>query len=215
MGPLYVILPNKSEKFGEVSGLPTDRYQFHFQDNQFMNKHDKRVNLVELMNGPMKELKPLFKKEFQKNLSKFRGDSRELQIEYPRDAVSEYVAIYGWDDLFKNLDRDITSIDFTNNSKEDLNLKFPKELGQLQNLQTFFVENAISEVPEELKNIKSLEFISFPNNKKLSKLPEWLADLPNLTALSAKGTDPNLEIPERLKQRLTPWGGPVWFVHND
>jgi Leucine-rich repeat (LRR) protein len=94
-------------------------------------------------------------------------------------------------------------------------LKFPKELGQLQNLQTFFVENAISEVPEELKNIKSLEFISFPNNKKLSKLPEWLADLPNLTALSAKGTDPNLEIPERLKQRLTPWGGPVWFVHND
>lgn len=215
MGPLYVILPNKSEKFGEVTGLPTDRYQFHFQDNQFMNKHDKRVNLVELMNGPMKELKPLFKKEFQKNLSKFRGDSRELQIEYPRDAVSEYVAIYGWDDLFKNLDRDITSIDFTNNSKEDLNLKFPKELGQLQNLQTFFVENAISEVPEELKNIKSLEFISFPNNKKLSKLPEWLADLPNLTALSAKGTDPNLEIPERLKQRLTPWGGPVWFVHND
>jgi hypothetical protein len=125
------------------------------------------------------------------------------------------VAIYGWDDLFKNLDRDITSIDFTNNSKEDLNLKFPKELSELQNLQTFFVENAISEVPEELKNIKSLEFISFPNNKKLSKLPEWLADLPNLTALSAKGTDPNLEIPERLKQRLTPWGGPVWFVHND
>lgn len=214
-GPLYVILPNTSEKFGEVSGLPTERFQFHFQENQFMDKRDRRVELVQLMNGPMKELKPLFKKEFQKNLANFRGETKELQIEYPRDSVSEYVAIYGWDDLFKNLDPDITSIDFTNNSKEELNLKFPPQLSNLKNLQTFFVENAISEVPEQLKDLKNLEFISFPNNKRLKKLPEWLADLPNLTALSAKGTDPNLEIPDRLKEKLTPWGGPVWFVHND
>ena len=94
-------------------------------------------------------------------------------------------------------------------------MKFPKELGEFKNLQTFFVENALDKVPEELKGMKNLQFISLPNNKSLKELPEWLADLPELIALSIKGTPNDIVIPERLKKEFTNNGGRVWFVHND
>jgi len=83
----------------------------------------------------------------------------------------------------------------------------------LKNLQTFYVENGISEVPEELKGLKNLEFISFPNNKNLRELPEWLADMPNLIALSIKGAPSNIKIPKKLQDKID--SGEFWFVHNN
>ena len=214
-GPLYVIIPNTTEgKRGDVSGLPAERYQFHFPSNQFMDVHDRQQDLVQLLNGPMKELKNYFKPEFVKGLSKDAKSGKELVIDDPRDASSKYVALYGWDELFKNIDPQTERIDFTNGSREPLNLSFPKELANLKNLQTFYVENGLSKVPDELKDLKNLEFLSLPNNPNLKELPEWIADLPNLIALSVKGSNPNLKIPERLQQRFVENGGEVWFVQN-
>ena len=214
-GPLYVIIPNTTEgRRGDVSGLPAERYQFHFPSNQFMDVHDRQQDLVQLLNGPMKELKNYFKPEFVKGLSKDAKSGKELVIDYPRDASSKYVALYGWDELFKNIDPQTERIDFTNGSREPLNLSFPKELANLKNLQTFYVENGLSKVPDELKDLKNLEFLSLPNNPNLKELPEWIADRPNLIALSVKGGNSNLEIPERLQQRFVENGGDVWFVQN-
>jgi hypothetical protein len=82
-GPLYVIIPNTTEgKRGEVSGLPAERYQFHFPSNQFMDVHDQQKDLVQLLNGPMKELKNYFKPEFVKGLSKDAKSGKELVIDY-------------------------------------------------------------------------------------------------------------------------------------
>jgi len=214
-GPLYVIIPNTTEgKRGDVSGLPAERYQFHFPSNQFMDVHDRQQDLVQLLNGPMKELKNYFKPEFVKGLSKDAKSGKELVIDYPRDSSSKYVALYGWDELFKNIDPQTERIDFTNSSREPLDLSFPKELANLKNLQTFYVENGLSKVPDELKNLKNLEFLSLPNNPNLKELPEWIADLPNLIALSVKGSNSDLKIPERLQQRFVENGGEVWFVQN-
>ena len=215
-GPLYVVIPNTTEgKRGEVSGLPAERYQFHFPSGQFMDVHDRQIELVDYLNGPMKEIKPLFKHEFAKGLTSDNRGNKELIIDYPRDATSKYVALYGWDDLFNSVDKDIERIDFTNTSRQPLVLTFPPSLADFKNLQTFYVENGLDRVPEELKGLKNLEFLSFPNNPGLRELPEWIADLPNLMALSAKGTSPDLKIPERLSQKFAQNGGNIWFVGND
>lgn len=215
-GPLYVVIPSTSEgKRGEISGLPADRYQFHFPSGQFMDVHDRQIELVDFLNGPMKEIKPLFKHEFAKGLTSDNRGNKELIIDYPRDATSKYVALYGWDDLFNSVDKDIERIDFTNTSRQPLILNFPASLADFKNLQTFYVENGLDKVPEELKGLKSLEFLSFPNNPNLTELPEWIADLPNLMALSAKGTNPNLKIPEKLSKKFAQNGGNIWFVGND
>lgn len=211
-GPLYQVF-KKGNDTASRTGLPKERYQFHFPSSQFMDINDRQIDLVKFLSEQAPEIKELFKTEFAKGLS--TPDGTELSIDYPRDSTSKYVALYGWDDLFKNMNRNIESFDFSNHSGQSLDLKFPKELRELKNLQTFFVENAISEVPEELKGMQNLQFVSLPNNKNLKKLPEWLADLPELIALSIKGTPNDIEIPERLQKKFTSNGGSVWFVHND
>jgi hypothetical protein len=208
-GPLYQIF-NKNSKPSPKTGLPEDRYQLSFARNQYMDKHDRNIKLVEFLKERAPEIKDLFKSEFARSLSKGDGSNKQLVIEYPRDASSKYVALYGWDELFKTLNSDITHIDFTNSSNETLNLKFPKELSKLRNLQTFYVENAISEVPEYLKGLEKLEFLSFPKNANLREIPEWVADLPSLIALSLKNTSDDLKIPQRLQDRID--DGNLWFT---
>ena len=57
-GPLYVVLPNDDKgEVGKKTGLPKERYQFHFPSSQFMTREDRQINLVEYLNGPMRELK--------------------------------------------------------------------------------------------------------------------------------------------------------------
>jgi len=208
-GPLYQIF-NKNSEPSPKTGLPEDRYQLSFGSNQYMDKHDRNIKLVEFLNDRAPEIKNLFKSEFARSLSQGDDSNKQLVIEYPRDASSKYVALYGWDDLFKTLSPDLTHIDFTNSSNETLDLKFPKELSKLKNLQTFYVENAISEVPEYLKGLEKLEFLSFPKNSQLKEIPEWVADLPSLIALSLKNTSDDLKIPQRLQDRIDE--GSLWFT---
>jgi len=64
-GPLYVVIPNKGQKhtgdreFGDVSGLPALRYQFHFPSNQFMDPSDRQIDLVDFLNTNEEGLKNL------------------------------------------------------------------------------------------------------------------------------------------------------------
>ncbi len=79
-GPLYVVLPNDDNgKVGKRTGLPKERYQFHFPSSQFMDRLDRHVNLTELLNGPMIELKESFKPEFAKGLVTKGGDKVEIK----------------------------------------------------------------------------------------------------------------------------------------
>ena len=81
-GPLYVVLPNDDQgQVGKRTGLPKERYQFHFPSSQFMDRVDRQINLVEYLNGPMKELKGFFKDEFAKGLVTKGGD--KVEINYP------------------------------------------------------------------------------------------------------------------------------------
>ncbi len=59
-----LFLPNDSSDVGKKSGLPVERYQWHFQSNQFMDRHDRNVNIVEMLQGKLAELKDFFKPEF-------------------------------------------------------------------------------------------------------------------------------------------------------
>ncbi len=85
-GPLYVVLPNDDNgQVGKRTGLPKERYQFHFPSSQFMDRLDRHVNLTELLNGPMIELKESFKPEFAKGLVTKGGD--KVEINYPNDSA--------------------------------------------------------------------------------------------------------------------------------
>jgi hypothetical protein len=126
-GPLYVVIPNSGKEFtggkefGDVSGLPAYRYQFHFPSNQFMDPADRQIDLVDFLNTNEEGLKEYFKFEFMKGLIKKQGDATKMRVEYPGDSVSKFIALYGFDEFFDTLPDDLVSFAFINKQEKNQN----------------------------------------------------------------------------------------------
>jgi len=210
-GPLYVIFPqNDNGEVGSRTGLPKERYQFHFPSNQFMDRHDKQIDLVSFLSQKAPELKEQFKSEFARGL--FTDGGKKVEISYPNSSAGKYVAIYGFDDLFENLPADIETLKIINTSNSSISLELPKSIGRFNKLTALVLQNMVKSIPNEVGNISTLEFLSLPDNKNLVSLPENLADLEYLSFINIKGTSPNLEIPERLKEKMVDQKDGFYYV---
>jgi hypothetical protein len=210
-GPLYVVLPNDDKgEVGKRTGLPKERYQFHFPSSQFMDRNDRQINLVEYLNGPMKELKDYFKSEFAKGLVTKGGD--KVEINYPDSSAGKFVALYGFEELFQSLPEDIKQLLITNKSKENIALVVPESLGRFANLEALLLQNIVKTLPNTIGNLKNLNFVSLNKNPELESLPESIADLPNLTFINLQNSNPNLRIPDRLKEKMVDEGNGFWYI---
>lgn len=214
-GPLYVLVDKTDTEVGEVSGLPKHRYQFHFPSNQFMDVSDRQINLVEFLLGEEEGLREFFKPEFMKGLS--NADGTEISVEYPRDAASKFIALYGFDKFFDDLPNNLGRLDFIKTSgnrygdKADTNLviKIPPSIGRFDKMYALHLDGILSELPKEISNLKDLMFLSLPNNKDLKSLPKEMAEkvgndykMKNLAVITLSGSNPNIVIPEELQEMI-------------
>ena len=206
-GPLYVLLRNSSEG-ADKTGLPKERFQFHFPSNQFMDINDRQIDLVGFLNEN-DELKELFKPEFAKGFQKGGMNSKQVVIDYPRDSSSKYLPLYGFDDLFEQLPRDIKRFDFVQSSggyygadkTTKINLELPNTIGEFKDLEALNLDGVVSSLPEGLGELKNLMFLSLPNNPNLKSIPKSVANLPNLAIINLKGSNSDIDIPEEVSKK--------------
>jgi len=208
-GPLYVILPNNwSGKRGLKTNLPAQRYQFHFPSNQFMNPDDAQQNLIQLLNGPMKDLKEYFKPEFAKGLTV--GDKKLVIDSFESGNVGKFIGLYGLDDLVENMPETITAIQISNKDKKnDVTINIPPTISRFKDLQMIMFDNCIDKLPEEVCQLKELRFIAVVNCPKVTSVPECIADLPNLLFLNLRGSN-NIKVPEKIKQNFGDCENGMW-----
>jgi hypothetical protein len=207
-GPLYVLLDKSDTETGSVTGLPKRRYQFHFPSQQYMDIDDRQIDLVKFL-SENDELKPLFKSHFAEGLTNSK-QGKSVSVEYPRDNASKYIALYGFDDFFKNLPDDLQRLDFIKSNRgyygrqqEEVSFEIPlpADIDRFKNLDALHLEGIVSQLPDTIGNLKNLMFLSLPNNPKLTDLPDSIADLENLQVLNLKGSG-DIRIPERLQNRI-------------
>lgn len=209
-GPLYVIMANDDKGLvGARTGLPQERYQFHFPSNQFMDRMDRSVNLVELLNGPMAELKEYFKPEFAKGL--VTGNGEKVEINYPQSSAGKFIALYGFDELFESLPTNIKYLLINNTSNENIELDVPESIGKFTNVEALMLVKLVKSLPDSIGNMKNLQFLTLSDNKGLKELPESLADLPNLSFVTIRNV-PNLVIPPRLAEKMVEEGQGFYYV---
>ena len=206
-GPLYVVIPNSPKKYtgsvevGEKSGLPAYRYQFHFPDKQFMDPADRQIDLVKFLQENEPGLKEYFKPEMMEGLSQENGE--KVSVKYPDDSASKFIALYGFDEFFDTLPKNIKFFEFVNNSGNAFNLEIPESIGNFTNITRLFLIGCVSKIPDSICNLKNLTFLSLPNNPNLQPLPACLADLPKLSIINLRGgTLRDGVVPEALKQRV-------------
>jgi hypothetical protein len=212
-GPLYVIFPNDDKgQVGKKTGLPMERYQFHFPSNQFMDRHDRGVDLVDLLNGPMNELKEFFKPEFAKGLSS-KGNTSRIEINYPESSAGKFVALYGFEELFENLPDTIEQLIINNKSKENIALDVPDSIGRFTQLNSLLLRNLVKTLPDTIGNLKELSFLSLPDNPNLKNLPESISNLNNLILVLIKGSS-NVKLPKSMEGRMTEQSEGLYFTDN-
>jgi hypothetical protein len=209
-GPLYVVFPqNDNGKVGKRTGLPEERYQFHFQRGHFMDRLDKSIDLVNFLSTKAPELKEVFKSEFAKGLTSEGG--KQVEISYPNSSAGKYVALYGFDDLFENLPKDIERLQIMNTSNQAIGLDVPSTLGDFKNLESLVLQNMVKTLPDSIGNLQNLSFLSLPDNKNLVSLPESISNLDSLSFINLKGANPNIKISEKLKERMLDQGDGFYY----
>jgi hypothetical protein len=205
-GPLYVVIPNSPRKFtgsmdiGEESGLPAFRYQFHFPSNQYMDPADRQIDLVDFLGKQEQGLKDFFKPEFMKGLTS--GGGNKVSVNYPGDSASKFIALYGFEEFFETLPENIIRLEFVKKEGgEAFNLKIPSSIGRFKEISSLHLVGCVAEIPEAICELDKLQFLSLPNNPNLKPLPSCVANLPRLSVVNVKGSNPETSVPDSLKQR--------------
>ena len=206
-GPLYIIIKNEDTKFGSRSKLPATRYQFHFPSNQFQDASNRGIDVIEFLNGPAAELKEFFKPEFAKGLT---TNGTKLEIDsFTSGVVGKFVGLYGLDDMIESIPDTITVFSIQSRDNKEISIRIPESISRFQNLETLLLKNCISEIPDSVCQIKSLNFISLLANPKLKTVPACIADLPNLVFINLKDSN-NVVVPDSIQQKGTKMGNNMW-----
>ena len=211
-GPLYVLFNPNDTDVSPTTGLPKNRYQFHFPSNQFMDKDDRQQDLVQLLNGPMTELKDFFKPEFAKGLTV--GGEKLVIDSFTHGAVGKFIALYGLDDLIGNLPPTLKEFQIQNkDNKSDIIINIPEEIGRFKDLNMIMLDNCVASIPDSVCGLEKLKFLALINNQKLTSIPECISNLPSLLFLNLKGS-PNVEVPQAIKEKGTDMGGGLWDLQD-
>ena len=209
-GPLYVLYKPTDGDISPKTGLPKERYQFHFPSNQYMDKDDRQQDLVQLLNGPMKELKDFFKPEFAKGLT--TGGEKLVIDSFNHGAVGKFIGLYGMDDLISTLPDTLKELQIQNRDKNGVIINIPEEIGRFKNLSMLMFDNCIDRLPESVCTLPKLRFLSLPNNEKLTTIPECIAELPSIYFLNLKNT--NVTLPEKVKEKAFDMGDNMWDLQG-
>ena len=210
-GPLYVVYKSGDTDVSGETGLPKERYQFHFPSNQFMDKDDHSIDLVKYLNGPMSELKDFFKPEFAKGLTV--GGEKLVIDSFSQGAIGKFIGLYGLDDLIDNLPSTLKEFQIQNRDKNEVTINIPESIGRFKELTMILFDNCIENIPSSICTLPKLRFLALINNQKLTEIPECIADLPNLYFLNLKGS-PNVRVPESILAKATDMGNGMWDLQD-
>lgn len=151
---------------------------------------------------------PIGKKLKEENKEKYAKESidgTEMDIKIDGDGPNyltyNYIKLYGLDTFIENVPENITSFNIENNSNVNLNFNLPNSFKRFKNLNLFYAKNALNEFPDILKGMNSLELISIHNSPNIKEVPDWVADLPNLKALTLHNNSPDIKIGPKVQEK--------------
>ena len=143
-----------------------------------------------------------------------------VEINYPRDKSSKYIALYGFDDFFKVLPKTIDTLVFTNESNTPIDLDLPQTISNFNNLESLHLQNnVIKSLPKEISKLSNLMFLSLPNNQSLTTIPKEIGEkingeyvMKDLSVINLAGKPSNFNMPKEVKEMMDSKPGFHYFT---
>jgi len=211
-GALYIILSNDiDEPKGLISGLPRERYQLHFTRNEFRDRNNMQINIVEYLKpgGLFNKFSDVLKDEFIKDVSKGKFtpniDNYEAIINYELPnpgAMKRFIEIYGVENvidvdldeslnkIISQLSNDIKILFISNPTDDKISVSIP-DLSRFTSLESLKIHNCIKNCDFSLKNNVNLEFLTLTGNQEEFRLPTDIEKLNKLLFVSLEDS-PNV-----------------------
>jgi hypothetical protein len=148
---------------------------------------------IAILNLPgMSKLKDEMKVKFATDFQS--GESVTIKI--PSQKEGKYIALYGFDELIKNLSNDIRFFELISSEKNYPQYDLPSSFAQkFTNLETLVLENIVSSLPENLDNLKNLTVLNLKNNQELKTLPSSVLKMSNLDMVILRNAPNDFEPP--------------------
>ena len=182
-GELFVLIKKGYGSKKSIKQHPEFRLQFHFEDNQFMDANDRRINVNTFMDDNNK-----VKLFFETYLIKTALPKRRAKKVNYNDEIKYLLDIGYGDRVIKILkDSNLTEIDF---SEHSISSEYLNEIGQITTLEKLTLNKCkLTELPESIKDLKNLTYLKFRSNKDIKEIPQWISELTKLEYLDFGGCD--------------------------
>jgi hypothetical protein len=155
----------------------------------------------------LKEMRPYYRQllnkfgeELSEMVSGYSTENPSIFVKYPEDANSKFIVLFGLEEFFKKIPKNIQYLSIENKSKTEVSLDVPESIGEFTELATLILNNCVKSLPNSLGNCRELVFLSIVNNANLTKLPESLDTLYCLSFVNFVGND--VEIPPLISRYM-------------
>jgi hypothetical protein len=182
-GELFVLIRKGYGSKKEIKERPEYRLQFHFEDDQFMDANDKRIDINKFLFNN-KEVKDYFKSYIVKTALPRRRAKNMRQM----DEIKYLLGLGFGDEIIKILkESKPESMDF---SQHIIEMQYLDNIGEVTSLKKLdLTECKLTYLPESIRHLKNLKYLKFRNNTSVTKIPDWVSELTNLETLDCAGCD--------------------------
>jgi hypothetical protein len=179
-GELFVLIKKGYGSKKAVKAHPNYRLQFHFEDDQFMDANDKRININEFLFSN-KEIKKFFRSYIVKNVLPKR------QNKHRQTDDIKYLLNLGFGDEIIKMFKD-SKPDFVDFSGHKIDSEYLGNIGEITSIVKLDLSDCgLTRLPDSIQNLKNLKILKFRNNKTVTIIPEWISKLKNLETLDCAG----------------------------
>jgi len=163
---------------------------------------------IAILNLPgMAKLKEELKSKFATD---FVSDN-DVVIKIPSQKEGKFIALYGFDELIDKLPETIEALSVINTEKTGQNFSIPLTFTKFRNLRNLVLSNIITELPENIGDLKNLESILLQDNTELKTLPKSILTLENLEMIVLRRNSPDFQLPEGFEEHFDTVGDGFYY----
>jgi len=164
---------------------------------------------IAILNLPgMNKLKEEMKKKFATDFQS--GDNISIRI--PAQKEGKYIALYGFDELIRNLSSNVKFFEIVCTEKNYPQYDLPSEFCErFTQLETLVLENIVSSIPDNISNLRNLTVLNLKGNKELKTLPSSVLKMGNLDMVILRNAPDDFTPPQGFDEYFEDMGDNFYY----
>ena len=164
---------------------------------------------IAILNLPgMTKLKEEMKKKFATDFQS--GDNISIRI--PAQKEGKYIALYGFDELIRNLSSNVKFFEIVCTEKNYPQYDLPSEFCErFTQLETLVLENIVSSIPDNISNLRNLTVLNLKGNKELKTLPSSVLKMGNLDMVILRNAPDDFTPPQGFDEYFEDMGDNFYY----